>query len=631
MDAMTGLNQATNSWNSITALSDYHENASYDANGNIKTYLRNGTTDGGTSLAMDDLDYNYNFDGNGQLINNKLTSVSDAVASANYSDDIDNQAPNNYSYDAIGNMTGDVSGNIQNITWTVYGKIATITKTDGTTVAYSYDAAGNRISKTVTPNSGQATTTWYVRDASGNTMAVYTASSSGTLSQSEQDLYGSSRLGIFNRNIDADASLPAGTSANLIGNYFTGLFTRGNKAYELSNHLGNVLATISDKKAGVDNNSDGTVDYYTADVISANDYYPFGMGMPGRKYSIANTNYRYGFNGKEKSDEINGNGTDYNYGARILDVRLGRFFSVDPLAANFPFLGSYQFSSNTPISATDIEGKESKVTMTTNNSLDVTLTTSTSDYIQSSTREASMEVSHINKLIPQLIIPKTNGLLSDPEKQSIIKETVSEYLSWNYTESIKPGLSGEKLYQSLTSDINYRKLFGSHTKDKVAMFKSAFSVLNTFTEMLPTGEGKIGEVQNFVTAGGFVGDLQNQEYLAATATAVKTGAELLISKSIEYSVKKSLLPVAAKFVGSASLQTIFNTLTPLDAGVGSSLNENLAARRSIEMRNLRATTVSALLFYFINGNKLEFKDGTSTIKSLQTGMTNKKDETLIHK
>src|SRR6185312_6542052 len=92
MDAMSGLNQGTNSWSTITTLNDYHENATYDANGNIKTYLRNGTTDGGTPLAMDNLSYNYNYDANGKLQNNKITSVSDAVASGNYSDDIDNQA-----------------------------------------------------------------------------------------------------------------------------------------------------------------------------------------------------------------------------------------------------------------------------------------------------------------------------------------------------------------------------------------------------------------------------------------------------------------------------------------------------------------------------------------------------------
>jgi hypothetical protein len=33
--------------------------------------------------------------------------------------------------------------------------------------------------------------------------------------------------------------------------------------------------------------------YYKADVLTANDYYPFGMQMPGRKFSISSS-YRYG-------------------------------------------------------------------------------------------------------------------------------------------------------------------------------------------------------------------------------------------------------------------------------------------------------------------------------------------------
>lgn len=53
-----------------------------------------------------------------------------------------------------------------------------------------------------------------------------------------------------------------------------------------------------------------------------------GMLMPGRKYSIANTNYRYGFNGKElDKDGV----VQYDYGFRIYDPRLVRFKSLDPL------------------------------------------------------------------------------------------------------------------------------------------------------------------------------------------------------------------------------------------------------------------------------------------------------------
>ncbi|MCC5918846.1 MAG: hypothetical protein JJU02_16120, partial [Cryomorphaceae bacterium] len=46
--------------------------------------------------------------------------------------------------------------------------------------------------------------------------------------------------------------------------------------------------------------------YYTADVIKVTDYYPFGWGMPGRRYNQGD--YRYGFNTQEKVDEVKGSG-----------------------------------------------------------------------------------------------------------------------------------------------------------------------------------------------------------------------------------------------------------------------------------------------------------------------------------
>lgn len=44
----TGLSATTNSW-SKAATQDYQEEISYDANGNIKTYIRNGTGQGAAS------------------------------------------------------------------------------------------------------------------------------------------------------------------------------------------------------------------------------------------------------------------------------------------------------------------------------------------------------------------------------------------------------------------------------------------------------------------------------------------------------------------------------------------------------------------------------------------------------
>ncbi len=112
-----------------------------------------------------------------------------------------------------------------------------------------------------------------------------------------------------------------------------------------------MLVTISDKKIGVvANDGSGLVGYYNADVITANDYYPFGMKMPGRTFTQANTKYRYGFNGKESDNEIKGDGNALDFGDRsIYDPRLGRFISIDPNYRNLPDFSPYQYARNNPI------------------------------------------------------------------------------------------------------------------------------------------------------------------------------------------------------------------------------------------------------------------------------------------
>ena len=59
----------------------------------------------------------------------------------------------------------------------------------------------------------------------------------------------------------------------------------GRKQYEFSNHLGNVLVTVSDMPKGVDGNSDGIAEYYMPDVLSTSDYEPFGAPLPERTFS----------------------------------------------------------------------------------------------------------------------------------------------------------------------------------------------------------------------------------------------------------------------------------------------------------------------------------------------------------
>jgi RHS repeat-associated protein len=359
MDAFTGLDTLNNNWTALTATKSYNERVSYDGNGNIKKYTRYFDV---TSTPMDSLTYNY------LAGTNKLGYVADASqAWVNVNKKIKNQAAGNYAYDEIGNLTQDISENIPaaGIKWNVYGKISEINHSAAGVlystkkINYTYDAAGNRIGKKVIKfGSPTVSYTWYVRDAAGNVMHEYTAAkdtvatdttlSPFSLVWAESHVYGSSRLGVQNQYITAEP--PFGNGATLS-------IYRGQKFYEISNHLGNVLAVISDKKIGHTTNGT-TLDYYNPDIISATDYYPGGMVSRSANLTNLGLTYHYGFNGKENDADVKGDGNQQDYGMRIYDPRLGRFLSMDPISSDYPFYSPYQFAANKPIAAADLDGLE---------------------------------------------------------------------------------------------------------------------------------------------------------------------------------------------------------------------------------------------------------------------------------
>lgn len=344
MDAAHNLNAASNIWTPIS-VDDFKERITYDPNGNILTYKRNGNaTFAGRPLQMDSLFYTY------QPGNNKLDHVDDKIPGTNYTEDLDDQDPGNYAYDSIGNLVADKKEGIDSVKWTVYGKIADIYKAGGTHIRYAYDVAGNRISKVV-----NGLQTRYVRDATGNVLGVYLMGSGG-LTLKERSMYGSSRLGLFTDSVNVRyPQPPAELQLSGLGRGITYNFARNRKVFELANHLGNVLATVSDYRYAI--SSDGQlVDHYEGDVVSANDYYPFGMVMVGRSWN-GGDRYRYGFNGKENDKEVKGEGNQQDYGMRVYDPRLGRFLSVDPLTRQYPYSTPYSFAGNNPIELIDENGE----------------------------------------------------------------------------------------------------------------------------------------------------------------------------------------------------------------------------------------------------------------------------------
>ncbi|MCB0736369.1 MAG: hypothetical protein KDC92_02565 [Bacteroidetes bacterium] len=199
-----------------------------------------------------------------------------------------------------------------------------------------------------------------------------------TLWLNEHTIIGTERVGVMQRNKAiwqeeiVDGSFTDGlltyaytskTLVNLtepVSNYkdLVGL-----KRYELANHLGNVLAVIGERKLVIDSDTDGDWDYNAADVVSAQDYYPFGMTMPSRSYTnsaFINSNYGYGFQGEELDNEWKGEGNSIMFKYRIHDVRIGRFLSIDPLAPDYPHNSPFAFSENRVLDGTELEGLEWK-------------------------------------------------------------------------------------------------------------------------------------------------------------------------------------------------------------------------------------------------------------------------------
>ena len=202
-------------------------------------------------------------------------------------------------------------------------------------------------------------------------LSNYFVSNSNTYADSlnlkEWHLYGSSRIGIYQTNINMSYVLFDSEPEQLNGphsnyrsvvlalfneNYYQ--LQRGNKRYELSNHLGNVLTVVSDKK--ISTCSNGQITSLSADVISATDYSPFGAPLAGRTYQ--SSSYRFAFNGMEKTDEVYGIGNEYTTEFRQYEPRLGRWMSLDPEMAKYSSQTPFNFCFNNPILYNDPFGDD---------------------------------------------------------------------------------------------------------------------------------------------------------------------------------------------------------------------------------------------------------------------------------
>src|SRR5690554_2394867 len=115
--------------------------------------------------------------------------------------------------------------------------------------------------------------TYYILDAQGNQLSMYdhkVTDNAVVYYLADRNIYGSSRLGSLRDTVNMfiPTNLP---SYGVVGN----------RNYELSNHLGNVLAVVNDIVYPISDDST-TILSYEVGLTMVSDYSPFGVQLDGR-------------------------------------------------------------------------------------------------------------------------------------------------------------------------------------------------------------------------------------------------------------------------------------------------------------------------------------------------------------
>lgn len=144
------------------ALTDETGNSNYDENGNIKG-LKQWGLKAGRSTQIDDISYSYK---NGDWSNRLLAVREDpSIGTINHGlgDFTDgNTTPDDYDYDPNGNLQTDKNKRISLISYNHLNLPALITVEGKGTVEYVYDAAGNKLQKTVKETGKEIKQTSYI-------------------------------------------------------------------------------------------------------------------------------------------------------------------------------------------------------------------------------------------------------------------------------------------------------------------------------------------------------------------------------------------------------------------------------------------------------------------------------------
>ena len=91
-------------------------------------------------------------------------------------------------------------------------------------------------------------------------------------------------------------------------------------------------------------------------IRNISDYSPFGVLLKER--TVESEFFRRAFNGMEVDNELKGGGNSYDFGARMLDPRIGRWLTTDNSQNNFCSWSTYSGHGDNPIFNVDIDGND---------------------------------------------------------------------------------------------------------------------------------------------------------------------------------------------------------------------------------------------------------------------------------
>jgi RHS repeat-associated protein len=309
---------------------------------------RNGDFDSNIYGFMEIDDLVYDYDDN---LKNQLVNVTDNTNDPKGFKD-ENNGTADYAYDANGNMIKDENKFISSIVYNHLNLPTQINFATGDKIEYLYNAIGQKKSKKVTQADTETVTDYLDGYQYTNEVLNFFPHAEGYVNMS------------YCRRCDEQGSK-----------------FEFNYVYNYTDHLGNIRVSYSvDKIDRVlkileenhyypfglkhTNYNSGNKKYYEEDIVQ-----PIGMVVAeapaeleafGKKIIQTlpsdGVMYKYKFQGQERQDELGLNWDSFKW--RNYDYAIGRFMSIDPLTESYEDYTPYQFASNQPVHAQEVEGLE---------------------------------------------------------------------------------------------------------------------------------------------------------------------------------------------------------------------------------------------------------------------------------